>query len=128
MNKEEFEKMSDLALRRLACAIVYDAVKDYQAVLEMSKIYEIELAYLRGEDNEKGVKEINVLMISANRKKRLIEKFFRSRKFERLAPQLDAEAVREEIETRVKNADMMNRWKMWKRRYDRRKQKDCDNA
>lgn len=123
MNKTEFDKFTDLGLRRLACAIVRDAADSYLETKKKIRVLDIELSYRQGEDDEKGVDEINHLIKSLNREIELIVKFFYSRKFARLAPTLSPDAVIEALNRRAAKYDPSHDYAIWKKRDVKKKRK-----
>lgn len=123
MTRNEFDKFTDLGLRRLACAIVCAAADTYLDAKKAIKVLEIELAYRQGEDDEEGVKDINHVINALNRKIELIVKFFYAEKFALLAPTLSPDAVIEALDRRAAKYDPWPAYKIWKKRAVKKKRK-----
>lgn len=123
MNKVEFDKFTDLGLRRLACAVVRDAADSYLETKKKIRVLDIELSYRQGEDDEKGVGEINRVISALNREIELIVKFFYSRKFARLAPTLYPNAVIEALDRRAAKYDPSHDYEIWKKRDVKKRKK-----
>lgn len=123
MTRAEFDGFNDLALRRLACAIVRDAVDDYRETKRKIAIFNIELAYRQGEDDSEGVDEMNAVIELLNRNINLIIKFFNSRKFALLAPDLSPTAVIEALNRQADKADVWPDYVKWKKQEQRKKKR-----
>lgn len=123
MNRAEFDRFTDLGLRRLACAIVRDAADSYLDAKKAIKVLDIELSYRQGEDDDEGVKEINHVIGALKREIELIVKFFYSRKFALLAPTLYPDAVIEALDRRAAKYDPSHDYAIWKKRDLKKKQR-----
>lgn len=123
MTRTEFDRFYDLGLRRLACAIVRDAVDDYRETKRKIAICEIELSYRQGEDDSKGVEEMNAVIELLNRNINLIIKFFHSRKFALLAPDLSPQAVIEALNKQADKTDVWPDYVKWKKQEQRKKKR-----
>lgn len=123
MNRAEFDRFTDLGLRKLACAIVREAAYSYLDAKKAIKVLDIELSYRQGEDDEEGVDEINRLIIALNREIELIVKFFNSRKLALLAPTLSPNAVIEALDRRISKYDPWHDYAIWKKRDMKKKRK-----
>ena len=87
---------SDLGCRRLACAIVEDAVKEYRKLGKSIKKNNAFDGALRAEGLHGGYRVFNAIRNEnddARSKMEVIRVFFRSTRFANLAPQLDQQAV-----------------------------------
>lgn len=123
MNRAEFDRFTDLGLRKLACAIVRDATDSYLETKKKIRVLDIELSYRQGEDDEEGVDEINSLIKSLNCEIELILKFLYSSKFARLAPTLYPDAVIEALDRRVAKYDPWHDYAIWKKKDLKKKQR-----
>lgn len=123
MNRAEFDRFTDLGLRKLACAIVREAAYSYLDAKKAIKVLDIELSYRQGEDDEEGVDEINRLIIALNREIELIVKFLNSRKLALLAPTLSPNAVIEALDRRISKYDPWHDYAIWKKRDMKKKRK-----